>query len=293
MIDLHVHSTMSDGTYTPSQLIKLAKDKGLKAIALTDHDTIYGNKESYEAAKKYDMEFIHGMELSLNYNNHQIHVVALGFDEESKAFKDFYHELRQKKQSSIVSVIDYLQKQGLDISVEKVEPFIAGGALDKYAILRYLVSDKSKAGDIQYLWDRYIDPAFNNLNLKITENPKAEDAIQAMKKAGAVTSLAHFHKKIGFKNYTKHTAALDPKTAAKVLETTDTIVNSEHLTTLMITHNMRDAIAHGNRLIMMNAGHVIYDVAGEEKKHLTVQDLLAKFEEAAGGELANDRMILS
>ena len=83
----------------------------------------------------------------------------------------------------------------------------------------------------------------------------------------------------------EHTAALDPKTAAKVLETTDTIVNSEHLTTLMITHNMRDAIAHGNRLIMMNAGHVIYDVAGEEKKHLTVQDLLAKFEEAAGGEL--------
>ncbi len=91
----------------------------------------------------------------------------------------------------------------------------------------------------------------------------------------------------------EHTAALDPKTAAKVLETTDKIVNSEHLTTLMITHNMRDAIAHGNRLIMMNAGHVIYDVVGEEKKHLTVQDLLAKFEEAAGGELANDRMILS
>ena len=91
----------------------------------------------------------------------------------------------------------------------------------------------------------------------------------------------------------EHTAALDPKTAAKVLETTDKIVNSEHLTTLMITHNMRDAIAHGNRLIMMNAGHVIYDVAGEEKKHLTVQDLLAKFEEAAGGALANDRMILS
>ena len=69
--------------------------------------------------------------------------------------------------------------------------------------MRYLVSDKSKAGDIQYLWDRYIDPAFNNLNLKITENPKVEDAIQAMKKAGAVTSLAHFHKKIGFKNYTR------------------------------------------------------------------------------------------
>ena len=91
----------------------------------------------------------------------------------------------------------------------------------------------------------------------------------------------------------EHTAALDPKTAAKVLEISDKIIAENQLTAMMVTHNMRDAIAHGNRLIMMNAGHVIYDVAGEEKKHLTVQDLLAKFEEAAGGALANDRMILS
>ena len=91
----------------------------------------------------------------------------------------------------------------------------------------------------------------------------------------------------------EHTAALDPKTAAKVLETTDKIVNSEHLTTLMITHNMRDAIAHGNRLIMMSDGKIIYDVKGEEKKKLKVADLLQKFEEASGGEFANDRMLLS
>ena len=91
----------------------------------------------------------------------------------------------------------------------------------------------------------------------------------------------------------EHTAALDPKTAAKVLETTDKIVNSEHLTTLMITHNMRDAIAHGNRLIMMNSGHIIYDVEGEEKKKLTVEDLLAKFSEASGEEFSNDRMMLA
>ena len=91
----------------------------------------------------------------------------------------------------------------------------------------------------------------------------------------------------------EHTAALDPKTAAKVLETTDKIVNSEHLTTLMITHNMRDAIAHGNRLIMMNSGHIIYDVEGEEKKKLTVEDLLAKFSEASEEEFSNDRMMLT
>ena len=91
----------------------------------------------------------------------------------------------------------------------------------------------------------------------------------------------------------EHTAALDPKTAAKVLETTDKIVNSEHLTTLMITHNMRDAIQIGNRLIMMNNGQIIYDVAGEEKKKLTVEDLLRKFAEASGEEFANDRMMLA
>ena len=91
----------------------------------------------------------------------------------------------------------------------------------------------------------------------------------------------------------EHTAALDPKTASKVLNLTEEIVDEHHLTTLMVTHNMNDAIRLGNRLIMMHEGHVIYDVAGDEKKSLTVADLLQKFEEVSGGELANDRMLLS
>lgn len=91
----------------------------------------------------------------------------------------------------------------------------------------------------------------------------------------------------------EHTAALDPKTAAKVLATTEEIVNQDHLTTLMITHNMKDAIQIGNRLIMMNNGNIIYDVSGEAKKKLTVEDLLQKFAEASGEEFANDRMLLS
>lgn len=90
----------------------------------------------------------------------------------------------------------------------------------------------------------------------------------------------------------EHTAALDPKTAAKVLEATEKIVNRDHLTTLMITHNMKDAIAHGNRLIMMKDGRVILDISGEEKKKLTVEDLLEKFNTASGEEFSNDRMIL-
>ena len=91
----------------------------------------------------------------------------------------------------------------------------------------------------------------------------------------------------------EHTAALDPKTASKVLDLTEKIVDERRLTTLMVTHNMNDAIRLGNRLIMMHEGHVIYDVAGDEKKSLTVADLLQKFEEVSGGELANDRMLLS
>ena len=91
----------------------------------------------------------------------------------------------------------------------------------------------------------------------------------------------------------EHTAALDPKTAAKVLEVTQRIVDEEHLTTLMITHNMKDAIAHGNRLIMMYDGKVVIDVSGEDKKKLTVPDLLALFSKASGSDEADDKLLLS
>ena len=91
----------------------------------------------------------------------------------------------------------------------------------------------------------------------------------------------------------EHTAALDPKTAAKVLEITDRIVTENHLTTLMITHNMRDAIAHGNRLIMMHEGKIVVDVEGEEKKALTVETLLSLFNQASGKEFSSDRAILA
>lgn len=91
----------------------------------------------------------------------------------------------------------------------------------------------------------------------------------------------------------EHTAALDPKTAAKVLELTDQIIAENHLTAMMVTHNMRDAIAHGNRLIMMNNGKVILDISGEEKKQLTVESLLEKFSQTGGGQFASDRTLLS
>ena len=91
----------------------------------------------------------------------------------------------------------------------------------------------------------------------------------------------------------EHTAALDPKTASKVLSLTEEITSEQNITTIMITHNMKDAIRYGNRLIMMNNGSIIYDVKGEDKQKLTVKDLLLKFEQSSEGEFANDRMLLT
>ena len=91
----------------------------------------------------------------------------------------------------------------------------------------------------------------------------------------------------------EHTAALDPKTAAKVLELSDRIVEENHLTTMMVTHNMKDAIVHGNRLIMMYDGRIVIDVSGEEKKKLTVPQLLDLFSKVSGSDEADDKLLLS
>ena len=109
----------------------------------------------------------------------------------------------------------------------------------------------------------------------------------------AITLLMATLKKPKLLLLDEHTAALDPKTAAKVLNLSDKIVHEHHLTTLMITHNMKDAIKYGNRLIMMYEGHIIYDVRGAEKSALHVSDLLARFEQVSDGNFANDRMLLS
>ena len=109
----------------------------------------------------------------------------------------------------------------------------------------------------------------------------------------AITLLMASIKKPKLLLLDEHTAALDPKTAAKVLEMSDKIIAENHLTAMMVTHNMKDAIVHGNRLIMMHEGKVILNISGEEKKKLTVEDLLHQFEKVSGEEFANDKALLS
>ena len=140
--------------------------------------------------------------------------------------------------------------------------------------------------------ERYKE-ALKELDLGLEDRLSSKVGLLSGGQRQAITLLMASLKKPKLLLLDEHTAALDPKTAAKVLAISDQIIQEHQLTAMMVTHNMKDAIAHGNRLIMMHEGKIIYDVAGEEKKNLTVADLLAKFEEVSGGEFANDRMMLS
>ena len=132
-----------------------------------------------------------------------------------------------------------------------------------------------------------------SLNLGLEDRLTAKVGLLSGGQRQALTLLMATLQKPKLLLLDEHTAALDPKTAAKVLEVTDRIIRQERLTTLMSTHNMRDAIQYGSRLIMLHEGRVILDISGEEKKQLTVTDLLAQFAKVSGDEFASDRALLS
>ena len=131
-----------------------------------------------------------------------------------------------------------------------------------------------------------------SLNLGLEDRLTAKVGLLSGGQRQALTLLMATLQKPKLLLLDEHTAALDPKTAAKVLEVTDRIIRQERLTTLMITHNMRDAIAHGNRLIMLYEGRIAVDVSGEDKERLTVEDLLGLFEKVSGEQFASDRALL-
>ncbi len=150
--------------------------------------------------------------------------------------------------------------------------------------LKFGVSRKERAEYVKILED---------LDLGLESRLTSKVGLLSGGQRQAVTLLMATLKKPRLLLLDEHTAALDPKTAKKVLELTEKIVARDNLTTIMITHNMKDAIAIGNRLIMMNDGKIIYDVSGEEKKNLTTKDLLDKFKITSGEEFDNDRILLS
>ena len=196
-IDLHVHSLVSDGSFKPGELAEHAKEQGLAAFALTDHDVMAGCVEAAAAASAAGVEFINGMEMTMDFKGLKIHVVCLGCDEKYTGFQSMYKKIRAIKEGRIEDIIEFVHRKGVDISLEKVQEFTYMGILDRYAVMRYLVSlhlyDRA-----QPLWDNYLDPAVVELGLNY--NITAEEALPIIHEAGGVTSLAHFHKKIGLAN---------------------------------------------------------------------------------------------
>lgn len=199
-VDLHVHSIVSDGSYKPDELAELAKAQGLAAFALTDHDVIDGTAEAASAAKAAGVGFINGMELTTEFQGRKLHIVCLGFDPAHPAFRTVYQRVRAIKEGRIPEMIAFIQRKGVDISLAKVQKFVYDGPLDRYAIMRYLVSlhlyDRA-----QPLWDHYLDPAAAELGLNFSIT--AEEALPLIHEAGGATSLAHFHKEIGLQGLSR------------------------------------------------------------------------------------------
>lgn len=135
--------------------------------------------------------------------------------------------------------------------------------------------------------------ALSRLELGLEDRMSAKVGLLSGGQRQALTLLMAVLQKPQLLLLDEHTAALDPKTARKVLELTEFFVQRDALTTFMVTHNMRDAIRYGNRLIMMLDGHIVYEVSGEEKKNLEVKDLLEKFQVSGGEESLSDKMLLS
>ncbi len=199
-IDLHVHSLVSDGSFQPVGLVEEAERQGLSAFALTDHDSTAGNAEAAEAAEASGIGFLPGMELSVEYRGRQLHIVCLGFDCEHPAFQRMYRWIRSVKEAKIPEIVEYVRQKGMDISMEEVRKHSYGRAVDRYTVMRYLVSLRMYER-AQPIWDHYLNPAVEEMGLNI--NITAEEALPVIHEAGGITSLAHFHKNIGLKGMTR------------------------------------------------------------------------------------------
>lgn len=197
IIDLHMHSTFTDGSYTPIELVNLAKEAGLSAMAITDHDNMAGYIEAKEYAVKMGIEILTGIEMSVHYRGGKLHILGFGFDETDPLFIQSYKKFRETKENCVDELLERLKLHNVHLTREMIAPY-ALGEMDRYTIFRYLAAHRTRE-DAQYLWDDYLNPAMKGININIT----AEEAISIIKQAGGITSLAHCHKSIGLKNYSK------------------------------------------------------------------------------------------
>jgi len=199
MIDLHVHSYISDGSNSPKEIIKMAYDKKIYALALTDHDNIEGLEEAETEAKKYNINFLKGIEISVSYGEGQLlHILGLGIDPKNEYFLKVYNRLRKVRETGLESILWTLKEQDISINIEELKKHAAGKYLDRQAVAKWLV-EKNICRNVPEAWKKYLDP----LPYGQGELLEADEAIDIIKKSGGLSFLAHYHKRIGLERYTK------------------------------------------------------------------------------------------
>lgn len=188
-VDFHTHSTFSDGTFTPTELIKHAVEVGLSAIALTDHDTVNGINEAIEASRNENIEFVPGIEFSVA-DGTEIHIIGLFIDYENKTLLDVIQKTRSQRESRMKCVIEKLQNWGFNITYEEAQE-LAGGDFVGRAHIAHILMDKGYVASVKEAFDKYI--GLNKPCYVEKKEITPKDAITAIRSAGGLAFLAHLH----------------------------------------------------------------------------------------------------
>lgn len=187
-VDLHTHSTFSDGTLTPVELVNEAVKTGLKAIALTDHDTIEGVEEASKAGAKNNLEIISGTEISSDYNGKEIHIIGLFVNNKSAELSDFLNHLKQMRDKRNLKMIDKLNQLGIKITLDELEKISSGKIITRAHFARLIV-EKGYSNSVNECFNKYLGdgkPGYINRVL-----PSYTETIAAIKKADGIAVLAH------------------------------------------------------------------------------------------------------
>nr|WP_319399517.1 PHP domain-containing protein [uncultured Carboxylicivirga sp.] len=199
MIDLHAHTTISDGTLTPKELIHLAKETGLEAVAITDHDSIAGLEVAQIEANKLGVNLVNGIEFSTALGeNRLVHILGLGIDPNNADFIRIYTDYRRERSDKLSVVFEKLRNMGVDIKREDAEPFVIGGYMDRQAVAKCLVQ-KGYTNSVKDSWVQYLD----KVDYVSGELIEPQEAFEAIHVSGGKAFMAHFHLPIGLKGYSE------------------------------------------------------------------------------------------
>lgn len=197
--DFHIHSIYSDGSDTPAQIMQLAKQKNIKTIALTDHDTIAGLDIAKSEADKYQLNFVPGIELSVRYEKTRlIHILGLGIDHQCEPFKERYAKYRRNRELAVDYVLEKLLDIGVQINRSDLQEFCFDHSLDRQAIAKYLIA-KGYATSMPLAWMNYLD----TIEYAPGELLEPIEAFELIHAGGGKAYIAHIHKPIGLEGFTK------------------------------------------------------------------------------------------